>query len=183
MSIKFVPFCMRGLPLILLFVLAGCGADSKSNGQQSQSDSTSEPAQTSRSELSAPFDGFVAPVPEYDQGYVSANVPIVIDDGVTLRADVYSPALPDGSKAPGTFPVIVIQHCYDKAKIGPSVEYWRYGYVTVVVDSRGTGSSEGRFNILDKREKQDAFRAMLGNLRRSPDLSLRKLLILAKLFG
>ena len=68
------------------------------------------------------------------------NVPITMSDGVQLNAIVYRP------DAPGTFPVIVTLTPYNGGMsiVGSENEYLvQRGYVQVVVDVRGTGSSAG----------------------------------------
>jgi putative CocE/NonD family hydrolase len=86
------------------------------------------------------------------------NIPIRMSDGVTLYADVHRPAKPDGTAAPGRFPVILSQTPYSK-----SVDALSYrddylvqrGYVQVTVDVRGTGSSGGKWDSFGAREQQD----------------------------
>lgn len=104
-----------------------------------------------------PWNGFTAPTRSYEKTYIEQNVPIRMDDGVTLRVDLWFPAHENGTKVDGRFPVIVTSHCYGKAIISAMADYSRYGYVVVVVDSRGTGASEGSFGILDEREARDAY--------------------------
>lgn len=135
------------LATMVALVIAACS--SRSEGPDG---SSGEDAVAGRA-----WEGFVAPRPAFAKKSVDANVGIVMDDGVVLRADVYVPALEDGSRAPGRFPVIVTTHCYGKTAIQSTVDYSRYGYAHVVVDVRGTGSSEGRFGILDDREARDAY--------------------------
>src|SRR5258708_23433504 len=73
------------------------------------------------------------------------NVPITMSDGVQLNAIVYRP------DSPGTFPVIVTLTPYNggPAIVGSENTYLvQRGYVQVVVDVRGTGSSGGSWNNL-----------------------------------
>lgn len=82
------------------------------------------------------------------------DVPIEMRDGVTLRADVYRP------DAPGRFPVILTQTPYNKNSglggIGAGNEYLiSRGYVHVLVDVRGTGSSEGKWDSFGEAEQRD----------------------------
>jgi len=121
------------------------------------SDSTQAEPGTSGSSTMAAWEGFVAPQPQYRDKVAHTNVPIVMDDGVILRANAYVPALADGSEALGPFPVIVTTHCYGKNQGGSTIDYTQYGYAHVVVDVRGTGSSEGLFGMLNDREAKDAY--------------------------
>jgi predicted acyl esterase len=114
---------------------------------------------------------------------VEYDVPIVMDDGLELRADVFRPG------APGTYPVIMTHGPYGKgyhfedrsaqAWAGlqrdfpeifrgttgrylnwetPDPEKWvPDGYVCVRVDSRGAGRSPGYLDILSPRETQDYY--------------------------
>ena len=80
------------------------------------------------------------------------NVPITMSDGVQLNAIVYRP------DAPGTFPVIVTLTPYNGGTtiVGSENAYLvQRGYVQVVVDVRGTGSSGGYWNDFGSREQLD----------------------------
>jgi uncharacterized protein len=80
------------------------------------------------------------------------NVPITMSDGVQLSAIVYRP------DAPGTFPVIVTLTPYNGGMtiVGSENAYLvQRGYVQVVVDVRGTGSSGGSWNDFGSREQLD----------------------------
>jgi len=76
-------------------------------------------------------------------------------DGVRLDADVYRP---DGSRP---YPVLLMRQPYGRA-IASTVTYahpsWyaRHGYIVVVQDVRGRGSSEGEFDLL-AAERADGF--------------------------
>jgi putative CocE/NonD family hydrolase len=88
------------------------------------------------------------------------NVPITMSDGVRLYADVVRPALQDGSPAPGRFPVVLTQTPYNKS--APQLNFENdylveRGYVQVIVDVRGTGSSEGMWDSFGKREQRDGY--------------------------
>ncbi len=67
-------------------------------------------------------------------------------DGVRLDADIYRP------ETPGTFPVLLMRQPYGRA-IASTVVYahpnWyaNQGYIVVIQDVRGRGSSEGEFNL------------------------------------
>ncbi len=83
-------------------------------------------------------------------------------------ADVYRPTLSSGQAAPGPFPVILSQTPYGKRSavttesMGQGMGgdgYYPYlvqrGYIDVVADVRGTGSSDGDFSLFGPREMQD----------------------------
>src|SRR5579875_1349790 len=74
------------------------------------------------------------------------GVEITMDDGTKLEADVLRPAGSDGQPAKGRFPVILTQTPYNKEApdLGMENDYMvERGYIQVLVDVRGTGSSEG----------------------------------------
>ena len=83
-----------------------------------------------------------------------SNVPITMSDGVVLNAEVHRP------DAPGRFPVIVTITPYNGGSgiIGGANDYFvQRGYVHVVVDVRGTGSSGGTWDDLGPREQRDGY--------------------------
>lgn len=91
-------------------------------------------------------DGWTARPATYGVSVLS-DVPITMSDGNILRADIHFPAAGDGSRAPGRFPVLLVQTPYNKDQQDPSNDYLvQRGYVDVVVDVRGTGGSEGVFD-------------------------------------
>jgi putative CocE/NonD family hydrolase len=69
-------------------------------------------------------------------------------DGVRLDADVYRPA------QPGTYPVLLMRQPYGRA-IASTICYahptWyaAHGYIVVIQDVRGRGTSEGTFRLFD----------------------------------
>ncbi|GAA1924083.1 CocE/NonD family hydrolase [Nocardioides marmoribigeumensis] len=86
------------------------------------------------------------------------DVPVRMSDGTVLRADVLRPAKADGTPAPGRFPVIVTQTPYNKSAPGLSFEndyLVQRGYVQVIADVRGTGSSLGTWDSFGPREQLD----------------------------
>jgi uncharacterized protein len=86
------------------------------------------------------------------------NVPVRMDDGTVLEADVLRPASPDGSPAPGRFPVLLTQTPYNKESLQLNFEndyLVQRGYIQAIVDVRGTGSSEGQWSSFGPREQQD----------------------------
>jgi putative CocE/NonD family hydrolase len=94
---------------------------------------------------------------------VERNVPIRMSDGTVLLADIYRPAHPaTGQPAEGRFPVILTQTPYRKTgmlTLTGGDGYYPYlverGYINVVVDVRGTGSSAGTWQFFGPREIQD----------------------------
>jgi uncharacterized protein len=91
---------------------------------------------------------------------VEKDVPITMSDGVILDADVLRPALADGSAAPGRFPVILTQTPYNKNLPGTNFRddfLITRGYVQVIVDVRGTGSSQGTWDSFGSREQRDGY--------------------------
>lgn len=101
-----------------------------------------------------------------------ANVGVRMADGTVIRANVYYPTVPSsGAAAPGPFPVIMVQDPYGKdsagsasgAQGGPEassetgeVPYLiERGYIDVVAEVRGTGGSEGTFDLLNPIQAQD----------------------------
>ncbi|HET7683681.1 MAG TPA: CocE/NonD family hydrolase [Marmoricola sp.] len=93
----------------------------------------------------------------YDQ-VAQKDVPIRMSDGTVLSADVFRPGH-GSTPAKGRFPVILSITPYNKALPGtnfamPSLV--QRGYVQVIADVRGTGSSEGRWVPFQRREQLDA---------------------------
>jgi putative CocE/NonD family hydrolase len=87
-----------------------------------------------------------------------SNVPIRMDDGTVLEANVLRPAQENGAPAKGRFPVILTQTPYNKE--APQLNFEndylvQRGYIQVVVDVRGTGSSEGEWTSFGAREQKD----------------------------
>jgi uncharacterized protein len=88
-------------------------------------------------------------------------------DGIRLDADVYYP------DAEGTFPVLLMRQPYGRA-IASTVVYahpiWyaAQGYIVVIQDVRGRGTSEGEFKLFES-ETEDGFEAVnwAANLPRS----------------
>jgi putative CocE/NonD family hydrolase len=93
-----------------------------------------------------------------------------MSDGVKISADVLRPAGKDGKPAPGRFPVILTQTPYNKH--APRLNFQAdhlitRGYVQVIADVRGTGSSEGNWDSFGVREQRDGFE--LAEWAASPD--------------
>ncbi len=78
----------------------------------------------------------------------SYNIMVPMRDGVRLATDVYRPALPDGSPAPGKWPTILGRTSYNKSDpviwVNPVANFFvPRGYAVVLQDLRGRGLSEG----------------------------------------
>ncbi len=93
---------------------------------------------------------------------------VTMSDGVQLAVDVYRPTLSSGANAPGKFPVILSETPYGKRSAVTTMSmgqgmggdgYYPYlvqrGYIDVVADVRGSGSSDGDFSLFGPRERQD----------------------------
>jgi uncharacterized protein len=118
---------------------------------------------------------------------IEKDVPIPVNDGLQLRANVYRP------DAPGKFPILMSMGIYGKdvhfadgyklpwAKLqtlnpdidrnGSSGKYLRWetidperwvphGYVVIAIDSRGSGKSPGYLDPFSPRETQDYYEAI-----------------------
>jgi hypothetical protein len=86
-----------------------------------------------------------------------ANVPVTMSDGTVLYADVYYPTS-NGAAAPGPFPVILTQTPYGKSdsSLSGSPNYLvQRGYISVIADVRGTGSSTGEWGLFDPVQGTD----------------------------
>jgi hypothetical protein len=93
---------------------------------------------------------------------------VKMSDGVQLAVDVYRPTLASGAPAPGRFPVILSVTPYGKRSVVTTQSmgqgmggdgFYPYlvqrGYIDVVADVRGAGSSDGDFSLFGPRERQD----------------------------
>jgi uncharacterized protein len=88
---------------------------------------------------------------------VTQDVQIRMSDGAILVADVYRPADAAGRPVAGRFPVVLTQTPYNKnGSLSFAADYLvSRGYVQVIVDVRGTGSSEGVWRAFGRREQRD----------------------------
>ncbi len=102
---------------------------------------------------------------ERDADYpATARMPaeyITMSDGVKLSAQVMLPADADGNAIDGPLPVILTQTGYNKSASG-FVDGFAFnsflvehGYAHVAVDVRGTGTSQGTWEIFSEREQLD----------------------------
>ena len=87
------------------------------------------------------------------------DVPVKMSDGTRLFVDIYQPGR-DGKPVPGRFPVILTQTPYNKNSGSLAFQapfLIERGYVQVIADVRGTGSSEGNWDSFGKREQKDGY--------------------------
>ncbi len=109
------------------------------------------------SSTTAPASGWKARPARYGVA-TTTDVPLRMSDGTVLRVDVRRPARADGTPARGRFPVIVTQTPYNKNVPGANFanDYLvQRGYVQVIADVRGTGSSAGTWDSFGPREQRD----------------------------
>lgn len=89
-------------------------------------------------------------------GYSTTHdVRVTMSDGVQLDSDEY---VPSGCDQAHPCPVVLIQTPYRKSgsESPETIPYlYEHGYAEVVVDVRGTGSSEGYWDSFGTREQQD----------------------------
>jgi putative CocE/NonD family hydrolase len=84
------------------------------------------------------------------------NVPVKMDDGIVLRVNLLYPADPaTGVPAQGPFPVLLTQTPYGKTLNSPDLYLVQRGYIEVIADVRGTGSSRGKWGLLDPEQTRD----------------------------
>lgn len=82
-----------------------------------------------------------------------ADIEIPMSDGTILRGDVFLPAGgPDGP-----FPTLLSINAYNRTVgyFAPNQLLLPRGYAHVLVDDRGTGTSEGEWTLWDERTQQD----------------------------
>ena len=92
----------------------------------------------------------------YPGTVTTRDVRIPMSDGIRLTADVTFPAGTDGKVLAGPFPVVLTQTPYNKNGISFSAaSLVQHGYVQIVAETRGTGSSEGMWFSFDDREQLD----------------------------
>jgi putative CocE/NonD family hydrolase len=115
--------------------------------------------------VTAPDSGWTARPEDYPGSVIEKDVKIRMSDGVVLRSDVERPADESGTAIATPLPVLVTITAYNKTFIaagggglaGTDPSYLvKRGYVNVIVDARGTGSSQGRWSAFGARENQDS---------------------------
>lgn len=102
----------------------------------------------------------VMPAPTYSKT-VKKEVAITMDDGVRLGATVTYPSLDGTTAAPGKFPVVLSITPYSRNVLGSVPDQPAFatrGMIGAVVDTRGTGGSEGNLNenYFSPREARDS---------------------------
>ena len=118
------------------------------------------PAEPPSRELGVAADPPVLPEPTYAS--VTEEVMIPMDDGVELGATVTYPSVDGAVRAPGRFPVVLAMTPYSRNGVCGCIAgslFATRGMVSVVVDVRGTGGSEGTLedNFFSPREARDGY--------------------------
>ena len=95
----------------------------------------------------------------YGSAYIQTSVPVMMSDGVALRANIGIPT-PVNATTPASgakFPVLLSQTPYRKDGGLYTVDpyFVGQGFVSMVIDVRGTGSSPGNWASFSAREQQD----------------------------
>jgi putative CocE/NonD family hydrolase len=105
-----------------------------------------------------------APAAQAAEPVSICNAPIQMSDGITLRANVFLP------KADGRFPIVLTATGYNKDTTNPlglsgcstaggiaagNAELLDRGIGIMILDDRGTGSSEGRWDSWGQRTQDD----------------------------
>jgi uncharacterized protein len=86
------------------------------------------------------------------------DVPVTMDDGVTLRASVAYPTdLATGQRASGKFPVIIEHTPYVRLgqPVNPIFFLTEHGYIYAVIRARGSGTSGGEVGFMSARDGLD----------------------------
>lgn len=86
---------------------------------------------------------------QYDY-IVERDIAVEMADGVTLKLDIYRPAL-DGEAVAGQWPVLLERTPYNKDRLSYSITgrtFAERGYVYVIQDVRGRYGSDGHFEFL-----------------------------------
>lgn len=108
--------------------------------------------------------GAWAPQPSVYGVGTARTQPVTAQDGTVLRADVYYPTDPStGAAATGPFPVLLQQTPYGKQNVtgvsslaNTTVDYFvARGYIVVIADVRGTGTSGGTWGLFDPVQATD----------------------------
>ncbi len=85
------------------------------------------------------------------------DVPVTMADGTVLRAVIDSPLdEASGKPATGPFPVLLTQNTYGNGLSSGVVSYFvKRGYIDVSVDVRGSGNSQGSYDLFDPKQTKD----------------------------
>jgi len=90
--------------------------------------------------------------------FVKRDLLVPMSDGVVLHANVVLPSANGNKPNAGSFPVLLTQTPYNKNSTGLNFEddaLVEHGYAQVIVDVRGTGSSQGNWDSFGAREQAD----------------------------
>ncbi|WP_436286644.1 CocE/NonD family hydrolase [Solimonas terrae] len=150
-------------------MLAACGASSSTDAVGGSGSSTTlgtraepaAPAKTITGNAGATWSDY-DPATLYPGTKTLPLQYITMRDGVKLAAYVTVPADADGNAIDTPLPVVLVQTSYNGAAgsavpaIGGADSYIvEHGYVSVVVDVRGTGQSEGEWEAFGEDEQAD----------------------------
>ena len=109
---------------------------------------------------------------KYPRIHRIADVPITMRDGIKLYADVYLPADANGKPIKGRVPAVLSEVLFNKNAaggdnsplqnaernaIGYTPLFMKHGYAQVIVDMRGTGSSEGKWDQFSRPMQDDGY--------------------------
>ncbi len=163
---------VAGAAVMLLVALAGCNSGSAVSNQASADSSwttlgtrsaQSAPQSTITSNAGAKWIDY-NPNVLYPKTVTMNNQFITMKDGVKLAASVTLPADASGKAIAGKFPTILTQTGYNKdigafvpALGGANPYLVQHGYAHVVVDTRGTGRSEGEWTAFGDAEQADYY--------------------------
>lgn len=87
-----------------------------------------------------------------------SDVRLRMDDGTELQASIAYPVdLHTGKRTAEKFPVVIEYTPYVRFSrpIEPIAYFAEHGYISVVVWARGTGKSDGEFQMMSKRDRMD----------------------------
>lgn len=121
-----------------------------------------DPADDVRPAVADPASGSWRARPATYGVHVTKDVAITVRDGTELFANVFRPAEPtSGGPAAGRFPVVLVQTPYNKdlsfGTYGDPAYLVSRGYVVVIADVRGAGSSGGTFDAVDPAQHSDGY--------------------------
>lgn len=127
----------------LLMALAGCQAETASGPYSELRDTLTAPTSTERDYV---------PDPSRATTYTVTEVDIPMSDGVTLKAELYVPDMAN----PVTTAIQFYPYGHRQNLGGATTLYMaRHGYAELLVDVRGTGASNGSWQLWSDDEKRD----------------------------
>jgi predicted acyl esterase len=122
-------------------------------------------------------------VPATAHAYAKTDHSLLMGDGVTLTATLYTP---DGAPPAGGWPAVLMLHGLgeNRGVMNPVAEAHlvQHGYVVLTVDARGHGTSGGQSSLVGARELSD-YAAVLSWLRLRPGVSDRNVGALGRSLG